>query len=88
MDASLLTPELMASLGPYQCAFVKPDDDNIMEFPQTESLVLTEKELAHYDTPDTARYGGRDITQVFNDSHSNAHPMSPFGVGDAMGRTP
>ncbi|KAK6823010.1 cytochrome b5 [Apiospora arundinis] len=96
LDASLLTDELQASLRPYQCAFVKPDNQDTTKFAVENELVMTEKELACFDTPDSgvyvsykniiynitdylehhpgayhilAKYGGRDITEVFDKGH-------------------
>lgn len=53
MDASLLFPDIIEALRPYQCGCIKPEDNAAVGFPKVNSLVLTEKELAHYDTPET-----------------------------------
>ena len=54
LDVKKISRKLLESLEPYMCAYVKPDQyDSNTDFHQTRPLLLTEKELAKYDTPDT-----------------------------------
>ncbi|KAK8108985.1 hypothetical protein PG984_014786 [Apiospora sp. TS-2023a] len=52
IDASSISRDLEASLRPYLCALIKPDNDTGATFTKDGSVVLTEKELANYCTPE------------------------------------
>ncbi|KAK8044132.1 hypothetical protein PG993_004156 [Apiospora rasikravindrae] len=99
MDVSMLSEEQMTTLSYYQCGFVRPNTDNPAQFPVADSLVLSQRELAHYDTPDTdyldhhpaasfilAQWGGRDITAVFNDAHNHALTAATTGPAKTVVR--
>lgn len=52
VDAKSIDPDLEKSLRPYLCAFTKPDNAAGPGFPKHGDYILTEQELACYDTPE------------------------------------
>lgn len=52
IDATLVYQDLKASLRPYLSALIKPDSNTDTTFTKQDNLVLTEKELVQYDTPE------------------------------------